>query len=165
MAATSPGEPWSKGRSWDDPWSLSPGPIDYSLWRSAAERATDRMWQGIEQLGQIERDLDRGYAKWNELQPGAAQIYNERLELPNGLFVTDMALWAPKAVQVVRDAACQLERIDDAIAAYGRKPSTATGGTGRTPGGFLDAAMPYAIVAVIIGGAYYLDRNSGDTEE
>ena len=31
-------------------------------------------------------------------------------------------------------------------------------------GGFLDAAMPYAIVAVIIGGAYYLDRNSDDAE-
>lgn len=164
MAATSPSEPWSKGRSWDDPWSLSPGPIDYALWKSAAERATDRMYAAIEQLGAIEKELGRGYAKWNELQPAAAEIFNRRNELPNALFTVDMPRWAPDAVQIVRDAACELEKIDDAIAAYGRKPSTATGGGGSKPGGFLDSAMPYAIVALIIGGAYYLDSKSADEE-
>lgn len=165
MAATSPGEPWSKGRSWDDPWTLSPGPIDYALWKAAAERATERMYQAVEQLGQIEKDLDRGYPKWNELQPAAAQTYNARLELPNPLFTTDMSRWAPAAVQIVRDAACNLEQIDDAIIAYGRKPPTATGGATKTPGGFLDAAIPYLVVGGIIAGAYYLDRNTTDSED
>lgn len=164
--------PWSKPRTWDDPWSASPGPIDFRNWRNAANRATDVMWDALEQLGQIETDLGKGWPKWNELNNAAALIYNRRNDLPH-LISLDLEGPSREAVQIVKDAACALEEINDAIEGYGSKPITrpgpkdkgAGGGGGGGGGSWWDALIPYAVVLGIGAGAWYLDRNSGDEDE
>lgn len=164
--------PWSKPRTWEDPWSASPGPMDYRNWKHAAERATDAMWDALEQLGQIETDLGRGWPKYNELNDAAVKIFNRRNTLPT-ILAFDFTGPSEEAVQIVKDASCELEAVDEAIAGYGRKtitqpadrPKGEKGGGGFGIGGLLDGVVPYLVVAGIAVGAYYLDKNSADTEE
>lgn len=157
--------PFSKPRSWDDPWTGSPGPIDYRNWRNNAIRATDLMWEALEQLGQIETDLGKGFPKYNDLNDGAVAIFNRRNDLPFAIAL-DLSEPAQEALQIVKDAACHLELINDAIEGYGGKPATKPGPMPKPKGGgggsWLDALVPWLAVAVIGVGVYYADKSDDD---
>lgn len=155
--------PWTKPRTWDDPWFGHPGPLDYRAWKLVAQQATDAMWDALEHLGQVEKDLGHGFPKWNELNDAAVIVYNRRNELPT-FFAVDLEEPAQDAVAIVRDAACQLELINDAIAGYGRKPITAPGDKTKPEPSWMDTAMTWGVVAAMAVGVWYLERNSDSSE-
>jgi hypothetical protein len=150
------------GRTWDDPWLGYAGITDWFAWRKISENATDKMWQALERLGEVEGELGRGYPKYNEYNGQSVAIYNARNALPHAL-VGEPQIYAPQAVQITRDAACMLEQVEDALAGYGKKPTTVPGS--GAPPSFLDKSMPYVVVAALVAGAWYLDKSDTSSEE
>lgn len=140
-----------------------PGPIVYSEWRTLAQQLTDRVWTALERLGQIEEELGKGFPEYNRLNDEAARVYNERNKLEHPLLAFSPADWAPRAVQVSKDAVCVLEKIDEAIASYGKLPTTATprgSAAPKLPGEstFIERWAPVAVIGAVVGLAWYGDK-------
>lgn len=109
-----------RGATPEDPWLESPTPLDHEAWRALAIDLADRMWASLVKLGEAEQGAGK-FPQWNALVPTATDVWNRSRHLPHTLDATP-AEHAPLAVAVAQDAACMLERIDDALASYGRKP-------------------------------------------
>lgn len=148
-------------------------PQAYGEWRQLARVLSEKTYERLVQLGEVEtskiqKGSQTGYPQWNAHVEEVNRLYNEAHELPDGFgAAVDTKWWSENiagAEQVAIDSACELERLDYAILEYGVSPPglPAVGGAKPQPGkmGILGTALTLVGVAAAGVAVVYVIRAS-----
>lgn len=118
----------SLGTTPDDPvWGIGPAdPVDSVAWGTVAQTLYDRVQSAWATLGETEsKRPGTKFEQWNALVEPMNRLHEQWSGLP-GLWTSAPADRVPQLVAFSEQAACVLERIDDASERLGGKRSPGT---------------------------------------
>ena len=146
----------SDGYTLDNPFgAVGIYPYDYYQWKDLARRFVEMADEHFAALGEYEET--RGtYPRWNEILPMKNGMSIDYKDLPSIVLTGWTGEAAISAAQeVIAQAACVMERSDDALIAYGQKAPVVPGLVPKPREPRDDGSMPWW-VGVLVGGGLTL---------
>lgn len=167
VGGLTPEFPWKPIAAGPFELRADPSPNEYGEWADLAERLTKEMRYHLHVLGAIEElrfqaEPSRGYPKWNEYFEQSNELVARANDLPGSvaiLFQGDFSSIVSlkngiaEATDISLEAVCLMEKVDNAIAAYGGKaPEIATTGHKKPGGEGGGIGLLGTIAVVAVGG-------------